>query len=122
MLKLAETVLGLPSLTQADRTAQSMLNAFNFSRKPQPPLVLQPRSCPRPRSVTRVHKAVVVGGAALIFGALFLILTTGYLVVRRPNLAGPIMRVSPWAQLVLGSGAVATMAALAVVVYRTWLS
>jgi phospholipase C len=122
MLKFAETVLGLPSLTKADGTAQSVLNAFNFSQMPQPPLVLQPRSCPRPGTVTHVRKAFVVGGAALLFGALFLILTTGYLVVRRPSLAGPIMRVSPWAQLVLGGGLVATIAALAVVAYRTWLT
>jgi phospholipase C len=38
MLKLAETVFNLPTLHTRDATSNDMLNAFDFSQSPQPPL------------------------------------------------------------------------------------
>jgi phospholipase C len=45
VLKLIETVFDLPSLTQRDRNANDMLEAFDFNQKPNPPLILSPRDC-----------------------------------------------------------------------------
>ncbi len=46
VLKTAEEIYNLPNLTTRDRTAHDLLDAFDFSRQPAPPLILQPRSCP----------------------------------------------------------------------------
>lgn len=46
MLKFAEDLFGLPSLTTLDGQANNMFNSFNFTQTPLPPLVLQQRSCP----------------------------------------------------------------------------
>jgi phospholipase C len=45
VLKLIETVFDLPSLTQRDRNAGDMLEAFDFRQPPNPPLILEPRNC-----------------------------------------------------------------------------
>ncbi len=45
MLKFAEDTLGLPSLTSFDGQSNNMFKAFDFTRQPAPPLVLQPRTC-----------------------------------------------------------------------------
>jgi phospholipase C len=45
MLRFAEDVLKLSNLTKRDKAANDMLNAFNFMRKPQAPLLLQQRAC-----------------------------------------------------------------------------
>lgn len=37
----------LPSLTDRDRRAPSMLSSFDFQQKPVPPLILKPRTCPK---------------------------------------------------------------------------
>ena len=47
MLKFAETLYGLPALTQRDAQAADMLDAFNFTQTPLPPLVLKTRVCPK---------------------------------------------------------------------------
>ncbi len=39
MLKLAETIFHVPSLTVRDAQASDMLNSFDFGQRPQPPLV-----------------------------------------------------------------------------------
>lgn len=39
MLKLAETIFHVPSLTARDAQANDMLNSFDFGQRPQPPLV-----------------------------------------------------------------------------------
>ena len=46
VLKFIETVFDLPALTQRDRVADDMLSSFDFTQSPQPPLVLEPRTCP----------------------------------------------------------------------------
>jgi phospholipase C len=45
VLKLIETVFDLPSLTERDREAGDMLEAFDFLQPPLPPLLLEPRDC-----------------------------------------------------------------------------
>jgi len=45
-LKIVEERFGLPPLTDRDNGASDMLDSFNFSQTPLPPLVLQTRSCP----------------------------------------------------------------------------
>lgn len=46
MLKFVETRYRLQSLTARDAAASNMLDSFNFSQPPQPPLILQPHQCP----------------------------------------------------------------------------
>lgn len=46
MVRMVEDVFGLSSLGGLDATSNSLLDAFNFSQQPLPPLVLQLRSCP----------------------------------------------------------------------------
>ena len=41
LLKLVETAFGLASLTRRDASANNMLDCFNFSQTPLPPLILQ---------------------------------------------------------------------------------
>jgi phospholipase C len=45
MLHFAEDELGLPTLTTRDKGANDMMDAFDFSQSPRPPLVLQQRAC-----------------------------------------------------------------------------
>jgi phospholipase C len=45
VLKLIETVFDLPSLTERDRNASDMLQAFDFEQDPNPRLILKPRDC-----------------------------------------------------------------------------
>src|SRR6185312_12303369 len=45
VLKTAEEIYNLPSLTDRDRDANDVLGAFNFAQKPLAPLVLKTRSC-----------------------------------------------------------------------------
>ena len=46
VLKLIETVFGLPTLTTRDAAANDMLDAFDFTQPPIAPLVLHQRNCP----------------------------------------------------------------------------
>lgn len=46
MLKFAETMLGLPALSSVDGGANNMLNSFDFSQRPNPPLTLPQQKCP----------------------------------------------------------------------------
>jgi phospholipase C len=46
VLKFIETRYGLPPLTSRDAAAGNLLDNFDFAQSPQPPLVLQPRTCP----------------------------------------------------------------------------
>ena len=46
MMRFAKTVFDLPSVSSLDRKAHGMLDAFNFSQKPLPPLTLKQRRCP----------------------------------------------------------------------------
>ncbi len=45
-LKFVETRYGLHTLTDRDALANDMTDSFDFRQQPQPPLVLQPRTCP----------------------------------------------------------------------------
>jgi hypothetical protein len=45
MLRFAEDVLGLPTLTDRDKGANDMMGAFDFTQSPRSPLVLQQRAC-----------------------------------------------------------------------------
>lgn len=46
ILKFVETRYHIPPLTARDGMASDMLDSFDFSQQPQPPLILQPRACP----------------------------------------------------------------------------
>jgi phospholipase C len=46
MLKFIETRFNLPSLTQRDAQANNMLDMFDFTQAPLPPLFLNTRTCP----------------------------------------------------------------------------
>lgn len=46
MLKFIETRFNLPSLTQRDAKANNMLDMFDFTQAPLPPLLLNTRTCP----------------------------------------------------------------------------
>ena len=46
VLRLIEERYSLQSLSTRDAGASDMLDSFDFSQKPQPPFVLQTRSCP----------------------------------------------------------------------------
>ncbi|MDP9300898.1 MAG: hypothetical protein M3P43_08415 [Actinomycetota bacterium] len=46
VMKFIETIFDLPSLTDRDAQANDMMSAFNFRGAPQPPLMLNQRSCP----------------------------------------------------------------------------
>jgi phospholipase C len=46
VLKFMEETFGLPSLGGADKFANDMQDAFNYSQTPLPPLVLSERTCP----------------------------------------------------------------------------
>ncbi len=52
VLRLIETVFGLPPLTSRDADTSDMLSAFDFSRPARPPLLLHARTCPTPRKGT----------------------------------------------------------------------
>lgn len=45
VLKLIETIWGLPALTARDRRASDMLNLFDFGGDPAPKLLREPRDC-----------------------------------------------------------------------------
>jgi phospholipase C len=45
MLRFAEDELSLPTLTNRDKGANDMMDAFDFSQNARPPLVLQQRAC-----------------------------------------------------------------------------
>jgi phospholipase C len=46
LLKFADSVLGLPALRGMDPKPGNLMNAFDFSQTPLPPLTLATRSCP----------------------------------------------------------------------------
>jgi phospholipase C len=46
VLKTFEELADLPPLTARDRAAHDLLDSFDFSQRPAPPLVLTPRRCP----------------------------------------------------------------------------
>ena len=46
VLKFAETMFGLQPLTQRDKSAKAMLDSFDFTQHPLPPLLLEERACP----------------------------------------------------------------------------
>ena len=46
VLKTIEERFGLPYLTDRDQNANDLLDSFDFTQTPNPPLILQSRSCP----------------------------------------------------------------------------
>src|SRR5208337_291348 len=46
VLKFIESMLSLPSLGTRDATANDLLDAFDFTQNPLPPVVLNERTCP----------------------------------------------------------------------------
>ena len=61
MLKFIEDTLGLPSLTSLDGQSNDMINSFNFSQQPLPPLTLQQRTCPNaPAGTGQIPVATLV--------------------------------------------------------------
>jgi phospholipase C len=49
VLRFAEDLFNLPSLTMLDRRAMSIGRALDFKQRPLPPLILHQRACPRTR-------------------------------------------------------------------------
>ncbi len=47
LLKFVESRYGLAPLTARDRVANTMLDSFDFTQTPQPPRLLETRTCPR---------------------------------------------------------------------------
>jgi phospholipase C len=45
VLKMIETIFGLPSMTQRDARANNMLDVFDFTQKPLAPPVMKQRAC-----------------------------------------------------------------------------
>ena len=46
VLRFAEEIFNLPQLTNRDASANNLMDAFDFSQSPLPPLVVSTRSCP----------------------------------------------------------------------------
>jgi phospholipase C len=46
VLRFIEETFGLPNLGNRDVSANDLMDSFNFNQKPNPPLILTPRSCP----------------------------------------------------------------------------
>jgi len=51
LLAFTESVSGLPPLRQRDKIANNLMGAFNFNQQPLPPLILNPRKCPKVRQL-----------------------------------------------------------------------
>ena len=66
VLKFIEDNFGLPSLTQRDANANDMMDSFNFSQNPLPPLYLQPRACPVMGSTEVQYGTVVVNQSRML--------------------------------------------------------
>jgi hypothetical protein len=64
VLKFIEQVYGLPALTNRDTNANDMLDSFNFSQVPNPPLVLQTRQCPLLAASAMNVGSAIVGSPA----------------------------------------------------------
>ena len=45
MLRFIEKLYGLPALTRRDRTANDLMDAFDFHARPSPPPALSERDC-----------------------------------------------------------------------------
>jgi hypothetical protein len=46
VLRFIETIFDLPPLTSRDANTNDMLNAFDFTGRPRPPLIMPTRTCP----------------------------------------------------------------------------
>lgn len=46
LLRFVESRYELPPLTARDREANTMLDSFDFTQPPTPPVTLEPRQCP----------------------------------------------------------------------------
>ncbi|MGA3092095.1 MAG: alkaline phosphatase family protein [Terriglobales bacterium] len=57
VLKFVERRYHLQSLTARDRTASDMLDSFDFSQRPQLPLIASPRQCPPQPAGTAMPKS-----------------------------------------------------------------
>jgi len=60
-LKLIETLFNLPPLTSRDALANNMLENFDFTQAPRPPVVLNARVCPLVPTSSMVFGPVAVG-------------------------------------------------------------
>jgi phospholipase C len=121
MLKLAEDVLHLPSLNANDRTANSLLDAFNFRQTPLAPLTLQTRVCGATARRPANRTYLLAGAAASIPLAAFLASVLLGLAGYRPGLVRSVGTVSPWLQIglgVLAAGATAAFLAFLLSTYH----
>jgi phospholipase C len=59
VLKFIEMRYGLQPLTSRDAGAGSLLDSFDFTQSPQPPLILQPQTCPASTYTgTQIHSTL----------------------------------------------------------------
>jgi len=78
LLRLAEDNFGLPTLGKRDVNASNMMNSFDFTQSPQPPL-LEPGNFIGPANIqvpTLTDIAFGSLGAALALGTLFIVWRT----------------------------------------------
>ncbi len=96
ILKLVEDTRGLPATHIMDAHANDLLNSFDFSQKPQQPLLLQQRSCPLglPQPPGRKKILALLAGLSGL-GALFLIIGTVFATYRVPHIRRRVARFSP---------------------------
>jgi phospholipase C len=102
MLRFAEDVFHLPSLNGNDRTANSLLRAFNFAQKPIPPLTLATHPCPATPTRPRTRTYLLAGAAAALPLVGFLVTVIFWLAGFRPGWARSVASFSPWLQIVFG--------------------
>ncbi len=120
LLRFAETVFRLPSLSPLDHQANDMLNAFDFHQAPSSPLLLHQHSCPE--LPTRPHfRWYAAGGIGLgVLGMIVAGLSSAWAVRRRPSLADGIIARAPWLPTLLGITFVGLTVAGVVYFNHTW--
>jgi len=102
-LKFAEERFGLSPLTARDANANDMLDSFNFSQTPLPPLVLQPRHC-SPASTTALNFALPqqVGTTSPAMSVLLTNYNPGQMSVSRISITGDFSQTNNCSAYLLG--------------------
>ncbi|HEX6510327.1 MAG TPA: alkaline phosphatase family protein [Chloroflexota bacterium] len=120
MLRFAEVVFGLQPLSSLDARAKDMRNAFDFTRRPAPPLALQEHSCPAIAHRPAARWYAAAGTGLILLAGLFAAMSTAWVVRRKPRLADGVLLVSPWIQIALGLCLVALGVGSSMWFLHTW--
>jgi phospholipase C len=84
VLKFIEARFNLPPLSRYDATSENMLNSFDFSQKPLPPLLLKQRKCPPGSYQTSTYLS---GRITSVVGGLF---PAVHVLLKRTNLTATV--------------------------------